>query len=198
MEKVKKKRRKLPSEAQPIRNRVDLEEFGKKLKERDEKYFVLLRLGVTTGLRISDILNLKVSDVLGKSHITITEKKTKKKKTFKLNSKVRNLCEEFVIERDLEDDDYIIYSNKKDKDNNNKAISRFQAYRVLNEVGTELGLESIATHTLRKTFGYWHYKQFNDVALLQKMFNHSSPSITLTYIGITQDEIDRTMEEFDI
>ena len=48
---------------------------------------------------------------------------------------------------------------------------------------------AIGMHTLRKTFGYWAYKQGIDIILLMKIFNHSSPSITLRYIGITQEDI---------
>ena len=47
----------------------------------------------------------------------------------------------------------------------------------------------VGTHTLRKTFGYWAYKQGIDITLLMRIFNHSAPSITLRYIGITQEEI---------
>lgn len=57
-------------------------------------------------------------------------------------------------------------------------------------------MDNIGTHTLRKTFGYFHYKRYKDVALLQQLFNHASPSITLRYIGITQDEIDDTLADF--
>lgn len=49
---------------------------------------------------------------------------------------------------------------------------------------------------MRKTFGYHHYKKNRDVSSLQILFNHSAPSITLKYIGITGDEIDETMEDF--
>lgn len=49
---------------------------------------------------------------------------------------------------------------------------------------------------MRKTFGYHHYKQFRDVALLQTIFNHSAPSITLRYIGITQEEINKSYDDF--
>ena len=55
-----------------------------------------------------------------------------------------------------------------------------------------------STHTMRKTFGYHHYKQFNDVALLQKILNHSSPSITLRYISIYQEEIDSSYNSFEL
>ena len=51
---------------------------------------------------------------------------------------------------------------------------------------------------MRKTFGYHHYKKFKDIALLQEIFNHSSPSITLNYIGINQDEIDVTYRNFSL
>ena len=51
---------------------------------------------------------------------------------------------------------------------------------------------------MRKTFGYWLYQQYKDVALLQEIFNHSSPSVTLRYIGINQDNIDKSYMNFSL
>ena len=51
---------------------------------------------------------------------------------------------------------------------------------------------------MRKTFGYHYYRKTKDVATLMKMFNHSDPSITLKYIGIIQDEMNRARREFSI
>jgi len=59
-------------------------------------------------------------------------------------------------------------------------------------------LESIGNHSTRKTFGYHHYKQHKDVALLQQLFNHSAPSVTLDYIGINQDIQDDSMKNFSL
>jgi integrase len=56
--------------------------------------------------------------------------------------------------------------------------------------------EGIGTHTMRKTFGYWHYKQFKDVAELQKILNHSHPEVTLKYIGITEEQIENNLKNF--
>jgi integrase len=92
----------------------------------------------------------------------------------------------------MEDKEYLFKSQK----GNNKPISRVQAYRILNNASEKIGLKEIGTHTLRKTFGYWHYQQYKDIALLQELFNHSAPSITLRYIGINQDIMDRTIEDF--
>ena len=58
--------------------------------------------------------------------------------------------------------------------------------------------EEIGTHIMRKSFGYHHYQQYKDVALLQTIYNHSSPSITLKYIGINQDNIDLGYRNFSI
>ena len=70
-------------------------------------------------------------------------------------------------------------------------LDRAQAYRILNKAAHAAGItEKIGTHTLRKAFGYRHYNKYNDIVLLQKIFNHSSPSVTLRYIGIEQDTID--------
>jgi len=66
----------------------------------------------------------------------------------------------------------------------------------LKKAAEKLGIEKVGTHTLRKTFGYHHYQRNKDVAILQKLFNHSSPSITLEYIGISQDEQDQSMKDF--
>ena len=56
--------------------------------------------------------------------------------------------------------------------------------------------EGIGTHTMRKTFGYWYYKETRDIASLQMILNHSHPEITLKYIGITDEEIENSLSRF--
>ena len=98
-------------------------------------------------------------------------------------------------------EDYI--SDKKDYEylfkscrSGNKAISRQQAYKILSVAGRKFNIDKVGTHTLRKTFGYHHYQQYKDVAILQEIFNHSAPSITLRYIGINADIIDNSIDNF--
>jgi len=49
---------------------------------------------------------------------------------------------------------------------------------------------------MRKRFGYHHYKQFKDVVILQEIFNHAAPSVTRRNIGIRQDEINISLNQF--
>ena len=182
---------------QPIREQSKIEEMKRELKKNGTRDYLLFYTGINTGLRISDIIKLKVKDVLNpdrtmKTHIDIIEEKTKKKKRFKINNGLVEELRQFTKDMDFEE--YIFKSRK----GTNKPISRVQAYRILNNAGQNVGLDEIGTHTLRKTFGYHFYNQTKDVALLQELFNHSSPSITLRYIGINQDKIDQAYDNFSL
>ena len=84
----------------------------------------------------------------------------------------------------------------KSRKGQNKPITRVQAYRIIRNAGERVGINNLGSHTIRKTFGYWFYKETKDIVLLQKLFNHSNPSITLHDIGIEQDEIDNAYENF--
>lgn len=179
---------------QPIRDKRKIDAMKTLLKERDYKYYIMFILGINSGLRVSDILNLKVKDVRDKHHIVLIEKKTGKYKRFLINDKVQKEIKKYV--EGMDDDEFIIPSRIRDADGNRSHISRVQAYQVLNDEAYKIGLSEIGTHTMRKTFGYWHYKQYHDVAMLQEIFNHSAPSITLKYLGITEDEKDESIKNF--
>lgn len=179
---------------QPIREIEKIEEFKSLLKERSQRDYFLFFMGINTGLRISDLLPLKVKDVKNKTHITITEEKTGKVKRFPLYTIQEEIA---AYIKGMRDNSYLFPSREK---NNGvvRPISRHQAWKILNDVGKTLGLDSIGTHTLRKTFGYHFYQKYKDLALLQELFNHSAPSVTLRYIGINQDMIDDAMKEFKL
>lgn len=176
-------------EVQPIRDRDKIEQMKQELLKISYRDYFLFVMGINTGLRISDLLNLKVKDVRDKTYITIKEKKTDKTKRFRINYELMQEIEKYI--QNMDDEDYLFKSKRS-----NKPIQRVQAYKIINSVAKKIGLDDIGTHTLRKTFGYWAYKKTKDVAMLQEIFNHSAPSITLRYIGITQEEIDKALDDF--
>lgn len=177
---------------QPIRDKVKIEDMKRELLKNGTRDYLLFYTGINTGLRISDILALKVKDVRDKTHISIKEIKTDKLKRFKINNGLLDELNKYII--GMDDEEYLFQSKKGD----NKPISRVQAYRILNDAAKKVGLEQIGTHTLRKTFGYHFYQKTKDIALLQQLFNHSAPSVTLRYIGINQDIMDKAMDDFNL
>ncbi|MBC9721089.1 MAG: site-specific integrase [Lactobacillus sp.] len=177
---------------QPLRSAQEIEDMRWALSRyASSRDLFLFNLGINTGLRVSDLVPLKVKDVKGKVHLVITEKKTGKPKRFMVPKAIREAIEGYV--RGMQEEDYLFSSRK-----GNGPISTTQAYRALQKAAVALGREDIGTHTMRKTFGYHHYKRNKDVATLQMLFNHSAPSITLKYIGITDDEIDKSLENFSL
>lgn len=176
---------------QPIRDIELIQEIKKWLKNNNERNYILFLLGINTGLRISDILRLRVRDVQGWD-IFIREKKTGKLKEVKMPSELKKALREYT--KGKQKDEFLIKSRK----GKNKPITRGMAYVVLNQIANEFGLERIGTHSLRKTYGYHYYKQFKDVASLMDMLNHSDPKITLRYIGIKQDELNEKQRKFKI
>lgn len=176
---------------QPIRDLEKIEEMKEVLMKQHYRNYFLFVLGINTGLRISDLLALRVSDVRNQSHIKITEQKTGKLKRFKINSELQKHISEFTLSKD--GNEFLFKSRR-----GNQNIKRVQAWKILNAAAEEVGLTEIGTHTLRKTFGYHFYKQYKDVALLQDIFNHSHPSVTLRYIGISQDLVDDAVDGFSL
>ena len=177
---------------EPIRNKSQISEIGNFLAKTCYRNFIIWNFGINTGLRISDILGLDVDDVKNKSYVNLKEKKTGKSKQFPLNKKLKELIKLFVKDRINEEPLFV--SQKQQR------LSRSQAYRMINNACKAVNVPAIyiGTHTMRKTFGYHHYKQFKDVAILQEIFNHSSPKITLRYIGINQDEINKSYQQFEL
>ena len=176
----------------PIKSREDIHKVENWLAERNPRNRLIFAMGVNLGLRISDILGLNISDVYNKTHVEIREKKTNKYKRFILNDKLQKLIKEYL--KDVVKSKAPLFVGKK-----GHRLHRSQVYRFLNEACNAVGLsENIGCHSLRKSFGYHHFKQYNDIVLLQKIFNHSSPAVSLFYIGIDQETIDNSYRNFEL
>jgi integrase len=177
-------------DVQPLRDKQQIEDMKWSLRKWcGERDYILFLIGINTGLRVSDLLKLKVGDVRRKKKIVIQEGKTKKARTINLTN-IYDEIQEYI--KGKKNDEWLFPSRKGDK-----PITPTQAYRQLNKAAEMVDItEGIGTHTMRKTFGYWFYKQTKNIAALQEILNHSHPAITMRYIGITQEEIDKELEDF--
>ena len=175
-------------DVQPIKDKKELNELLEALGmgEYGLRNQLLFKLGVTTGLRCSDLVRLKVEQVRGRSSFKIREGKTKKERTVYLNQVMADIAD--YIET-LDKGSVYLFESKK-----GGHITVTQAYRILTKAGEMIGNQSIGTHTMRKTFGYTYYKETKDIATLMEIFNHSSQKITLRYIGMTSETIENSIK----
>lgn len=195
---------------QPFRDRQQIKTMKILLghqKKRDKLLFVL---GLNSGLRISDILNMDVGDVIDKrgrpvKKYELIEQKTRnrimrKKKLIEFSEDIRNAIAEYLAELDaVERDRPLFSSQKRDKDGNYKPITRQHAWAILNRVARQIGIDDrIGCHSMRKSFGYHAYRGGVPLEYLMRIFNHSDKRITLDYIGITQDVINDVYRKMDL
>lgn len=176
---------------EPIKDMERVRKIIEAAYNKKDRVGLMVVSQLNLGLRISDIITLKVSDLSG-SHLMVTEKKTQKNNKIKINNTLKSSVTRYIDEHNLASDDYLFFSRLRSKNH----ISTRQAQKDLKILGEELGLERFSTHSLRKTFGYFAYQQSEgNLPLLMQRFNHSSQSVTLRYIGITQDQLDDLSDE---
>lgn len=195
-----------------VKDEATLNRIKECLLRSSDKYgyrnFVIFLLGINTGLRCGDLLQIRMQDILTenrelKNKITLLEEKTLKRRTIFLNDYVVQAIRDYIGSLDS----YTMYSplfpsRKKIQKttngvkDNTGCLSRKSYGRILKEIGDTLEIEHLCTHSMRKSFGYAVYKKFSGqliqgtysaIDILQKSFNHSSSSTTMRYIGLEEE-----------
>ncbi len=136
---------------QPIRDIKKIERMKRLMrKEVKLKELVLFEIGIKTGLRISDILNLKWKsflsqagdDPLFREAISIMEKKTGKVKQFHLSDNVRKVILELWLSKQLNYEDYIFLSDSNNVVNMHQAWTRQYVWQFLNDYAFRVGIRN--------------------------------------------------------
>lgn len=193
--------------SEPIKSLDDINRISRYLidngRYRDNMLFIV---GINFGLRISDLLQLRFTQLINddfsfKTTFPILEKKTRntrkvqRNRYISINDAVMDAVTLYLKHTHCKLDDYLFRSESNRGSNQNKPMTRMSADRILKGIANDLSLENkMATHSLRKTFAYHQMVMSNNdprkLLLLQKMFGHSSAAQTLDYIGITGEEIE--------
>lgn len=160
---------------------------------------LLFDIGINNGIRTIDLLSLKVSDVVDskgnpKSETAIIESKTGKKRTLRFKPKLQAEIKAYLDKRVFKSD-WLFPSTKQ----RNKHLTTQAVYRMFKRISAgEPSLKGLTAHSMRRTFGYMFYKKHPDVVTLMKLFNHSSQAITLRYIGIEKEDMDKELADFEL
>ena len=157
-------------------------------------WYLLLVLGFGTGLRIGDLCRLRVKDVRCRERVCIIAEKTDKQTDIPLQAATRKAIDGLL--KNMDENDYALTSRQKSrKTGESKPISRQRCYDIMRKIAKEAGFdEHVGCHTMRKTFA-WHLYQSTggNLALLQKVLNHSSQEATIHYLGLDQKAIDEAI-----
>ncbi len=146
---------------------------------KNDRIATILVLEANLGLRIEDVLKLKVNDIISdgsRYRLDIVEQKTQKKRTFTVPLPIYQYIKLYALENGIKDNERLF------------KITERQVQLHLQKVADYLGYENIGTHSFRKYFATEIYLNNNyNVVLVQQLLQHSSVAITQRYIGITSE-----------
>jgi len=158
-------------------------------RDGDYKFSLLISCGCYLGLRISDLLQLRWSDLLNNEFCEVIEKKTKKHRKITINPELKEIIKRIYLEVDADEEQYI-FVNRFGK----KPISVQHVNSKLKDIFSHYNINGqYSSHFMRKSLGrqVWTKNNYSEQALilLSQLFNHSSVKTTRIYLGIRDEEI---------
>ena len=146
-----------------------------------------LVLEANLGLRISDVLTLRLCDIVSdgeRFRLDIVERKTGKRRTFTVPILIYQWIENYCLKNSIQCNDAIFQ------------ISERAVQKALKKVCDYLQLSGISTHSFRKFFASQVYVNNGyNIALVQHLLQHSSVSTTQRYIGIDVREVEEALSK---
>lgn len=184
-------------DVEAVKNKEDLITIHNLLRKHgSEDFSDIWKLGVNIALRISDLLSIQNSHIdLSRRELEIIEGKTKKRRVIRLNG-----AAVAIIERRLKmypDRKYLFQSCSNRGQSLGKPLDRSTVARKFQEVGQIVGIK-LGTHSMRKTRGYMMHQAGVSIEQIARVLNHSSPSVSMTYIGLTKEATMQTYDDFEL
>lgn len=186
-------------EVEAVKSKSQRIQIESLLMSKNPIYADIWKFLLNTALRISDALSISMADLQAldaeRPSLRIKEQKTGKYRDIMLNSGaiaiIRKRQKQFP-------NDIWLFQTKSNKIRRNRPqpINRRSVGRVLEAIGQQITPRvRLGCHSARKTRGYCLHASGHSIEKISKILNHSSISITMRYIGITQADIDDSFTE---
>ena len=177
----------------PITNARDIKSIKKLLSDQPRNRLLFI-LGINTGLRVQDLLNLKVGEIKQAKvgdRVVLREKKTQKENVFMVNKDIKDALADYLKTVDAKDEHFLFKSRK----GSNAPLTTYAVTMYVQQWCDAINLPgNYGAHTLRKTWCY-HQRKTHGTSweVIAKRLNHSSPSITRRYIGVKEEEVEEVL-----
>lgn len=152
----------------------------------NDRIATALTLEANLGLRIGDILQLRLSSIIrdgNRYRLDIVEQKTQKKREFTVPTEIYIYIQNYALENNIS-------PMAKLFDIGERAVNKH-----LKLVCEHLGYEGIGSHSFRKYFATSIYVNNNyDINLVSVLLQHSSTAITQRYIGLQSKKIEEALQ----
>jgi len=152
----------------------------------NDRIATALVIEANLGLRIEDILRLRLRDIISdgdRYRLDLTEQKTKKKRVFTVPFPIYQYIRLYAVDHGINEKELLF------------PIQERTVQKYLKKVVDYLGYQNIGTHSFRKFFATEIYKDNGyNIALVQQLLQHSSIAITQRYIGISSQMQEKALQ----
>lgn len=162
----------------------------------DYRNKAMLELMYSSGLRVSELINLNVNDIdLSNASVRIFGKGSKER-IIPLNDYAIDALNNYILNhrRSLfkhSESNYLFLNNHGNK------MTRQGFFKILEKIAKEKGIKSeLSPHTLRHSFATHLLKHGADLRSIQELLGHSDISTTQIYTHITSERLQKNYEEF--
>lgn len=179
---------------QPITSPKDISRIKRLLRD-NKRNLLLFVMGINTGLRVQDLLALRVHQVekavIG-DRIPIKEKKTHKDNVLIINAEIHKVLQDYLGIHKVKFPDEFLFKSRKGR---NYPLTTFAVTQMMQRWCDSINLKiNAGAHTMRKTWAYQQRKQFGTSwELIAKRLNHSNPAVTRRYMGVQAEEVEEVL-----
>ena len=159
---------------------------GRRVKP-NERVATILTLQANLGLRVGDVVKLRLSDIVlenGRYHLDITEQKTQKTRNFTVPAEVYIYIQNYAIKRGLKPKQRLFDISVRTVQNHLQLTWGYLGFG-----------HSVGTHAFRKFFAQSIYENNNfDIVLVKELLQHSSVAITQRYVGVGSQRVEQALQ----
>ena len=159
---------------------------GRRVKP-NERVATILTLQANLGLRVGDVVKLRLSDIVlenGRYHLDITEQKTQKTRNFTVPAEVYIYIQNYAINRGLKPKQRLFDISVRTVQNHLQLTCDYLGFG-----------HSLGTHAFRKFFAQSIYENNNfDIVLVKELLQHSSVAITQRYVGVGSQRVEQALQ----
>ena len=155
------------------------------------KHKAMISLAYAGGLRVSEVINLRVRDVdLNELTVHLKEAKGKKDRITIFSEKLRNNLGEFLV--DKSGNDYVFISERGGK------LTERTAQKIFEKALGDAKIKKDATfHSLRHSFATHLLENGVDVRYVQELLGHANIRTTQIYTKVTNPALKKIKSPFD-
>ena len=192
---------KLPKLEKKLPEYLTIEEVDKLFsiiptKATDYRNVAMLETIYATGMRVSELTNLKLSNIDFDEMIVRVVGKGSKERIIPINNSAFNALKEYILEHR----NYLLKTNDSDYvfiNNFGKKISRQGFFKIIKKLCKENGInKNVSPHTLRHSFATHLLNHGADLRSIQELLGHSDISTTQIYTHLSNEKLRESYDEF--